>query len=156
MRINAIVFATIFFLSSSVGYAETMSFKGEVGPGTKAFNSWTGGDHMGAAKRYEEESRLLEAEARGMEMAESKILPYLEVEAMKEAGVGQIIDRRLKEADEKRQLAKWHHNTALELYGAREVTMPTQDTGQGVIQPSKGEKSYLKYDWMDLEDLEGW
>ena len=156
MRIKAIIFAAIFFVGSSVSYAETMTFKGQVEPVTKAFESWTGGDHMGAAKRYEEEARLLEAEARGMEMFESKILPYLEVEAMKEAGVGQIIDRRMKEADEKRRLAKWHHNEALELYGAREAAMPHHETVQGVTQTSSGKKSYLKFDWIQNEDLEGW
>ena len=156
MRIKSIVFAAIFFVGSSVGYAETMTFKGEVGSGTNAFESWTGGDHMGAAKRYEEAARLLEAEARGMEMVESKILPYLEVDAMKEAGVGQIIERRMKEAQEKRVLAKWHHNTALELFSAREAAMPTHEKVQGVTQTTTGKKSYLKYDWMLHEDLEGW
>ena len=156
MNIKTIVFAAIFLVGSSVTYAETMTFNGQAEPVTKAFESWTGGDHMGAAKRYEEEARLLEAEARGMEMVESKILPYLEVDAMKEAGVGQIIERRMKEADEKRRLAKWHHNEALELYGDKEAAMPIHESVQGVTQTSTGKKSYLKFDWIEYEDLEGW
>ena len=156
MRIKAIIFASIFFVGSSVGYAETMTFKGQVGPFTNAFETWTGGDHMGAAKRYEEEARLLEAEARGMEMVESKILPYLEVEAMKEAGVSNIIDRRMKEANEKRQLAKWHHNTALEIYGAREAASPSSDSVKSLTGSSSGTKSYKKFNWIENEDLEGW
>ena len=156
MRIHALIFAAIFILGSSVSYAESVTFVGNVGQDHKAFKSWTGGDHMGAAKRYEEESRLLEAEARGMEMVESKLLPYLEVEAMKEAGVGQIIERRMKEAEEKKMLAKWHHNTALEMYGAREAASPSNDSMKSLTGSSTGQKSYKKFNWIENEDLEGW
>ena len=128
-----------------------------------AMDNWTAGDHLGAASRYEEEARLLQAEARGMEHVEVKILPYLEVEAIKEVGIQSLIDRRLKEAEANREMASWHHKEALQLIQVAEsteieTTSSSQVVPTGVSHSSQSpqKKSYMKYDWIEEEAILGW
>ena len=163
MKIPAFLLAGIFLVGISVGHADTMSLKSPIGQNIPTMNQWSAGDHWGTAKRYEEEARLLRAEARGMELVETKILPFLEVGAIKEAGIPKIIDRRLKEADEMMNFAKWHEKEALRLFAAREATTPTIVPSKKAVttgMPHSGtpthDSSYLKFDWMEEEDLWGW
>ena len=163
MRILTTILASTFLMTSSVVFAEPTSFKATVESGTSALGSWTAGDHMGAAARYEEEARLLQAEARGIEQVENQILPYLEVEAIEQAGVGIRIDRRLKEAEEYMKLANWHHEEGMRLFAAKEASMPAAGPSQksvttGVSQTSNSpaKKPYLKFDWIEEETLSGW
>ena len=123
-----------------------------------AFESWTAGDHLGTAKRYEEEARLLRAEVRGMESVETKILPFLQVEAIQEAGVQKLIDRRLKEAEENMKLASWHHSEGLRVLADKEAGLaPTSHAqGDGMTDftnttSSSENSSYELYDWMEDE-----
>ncbi len=153
----------IFLVGSSVGHAETNFIKGTMITDTKEYGSWTASDHMGAVKRFEEESRLLQAEARGMENIETLILPYLQVKAVDQAGVNKLIDRRLKEADEMMKLAKWHHQEALVSLRKTEASMPGHVPSQkaittGTDQSSRhpAHKSFMRSDWMEEEDLWGW
>ena len=163
MKITTTLIVGLFLTGSSLVYADTHSLDRTVESGSTALEAWTAGDHLGAAKRYEEEARLLQAEARGMEHVEMKILPYLEVEAIKEAGVHKLIDRRLKEAEENTKLAKWHHKEAIQLLGHREAnsTAATHSqkavtTGASQVSDSHSGQSYLKYDWMEEEAILGW
>jgi hypothetical protein len=162
MKITATICISLFLFGSSVGYAETHSSTKAIDMSVATLESWTIGDHLGAAKRYEEESRLLQAEARGMETVEMKILPFLEVDAIKEAGVQNLINRRHKEADENMKLAAWHHKEAMQLLAAKEAHGPTM-TSQGsfkteVPTTNGGTKkaSYQKYDWIAEEAILGW
>lgn len=130
MKITATIFVGIFLVGSSVWYAETHSFTKTIESGATAWESWIAGDHLGAAKRYEGEARLLEAEVRGMEQVEMKVLPFLEVEAITEAGVQKLIDRRRKEAEENMKLATCHHQAANQLLGGKEGSLPVATHSQ--------------------------
>jgi len=162
MKITATICISLFLFGSSVGYAETHSSTKAIDMSVAALESWSVGDHLGAAKRYEEESRLLQAEARGMETVELKILPFLEVDAIKEAGVQNLIHRRQKEAAENMKLANWHHKEAMQLLAAKEASLlgvrSQESVATGVSQTSTvpSGRSYLKYDWMEEQDLLGW
>ncbi len=162
MKIVTTIFVSLFLVGSSVGYADTHSSKNTIEMGVTALESWTAGDHQGAAKRYEEEARLLQAEARGMEHVEMRILPFLEVEAIKEAGVQKLINRRLKEAEDNMKLANWHRNEGMQLLAEKEARIPavhTQNSAKaGVSQSSTGYtgQSYMKYDWIVEEAILGW
>lgn len=162
MKVTATIFASIFLFGSSVGYAETDSSTKTIEMGVSSLATWSAGDHLGAARRYEEEARLLQAEARGMEHVEIKILPFLEVEAIKEVGVQNLIDRRLKEAEESMRLANWHHQEAMLLLGAMEFRVPVMASQNGstsgqsqTSKPSTG-RSYKKYDWIEEQEIMGW
>lgn len=163
MKITTIVLAGIFLVGASTVQAENLTLAGAFEPGSAGLQTWTAGDHWGAAKRYEEEARMLRAEARGMEYVETKILPFLEVQAIQEAGIPKAIDRRLKEAAEIMSFSKWHEKEAMRLFAAREASTPTVvpskkavPTGMGHSGKSVHDSSYLKYDWMEEEDLWGW
>ena len=156
MKITPLVLAAFFVLGSSAVYADTMKSMGSVQSTSTTFANWTAGDHMGAAKRYEEESRLLQAEARGMETAEARILPYLEVEAVQMSGITKLIDRRIKESEEKMTLASWHHQEAMRLIAIREASEGTKKPVQGVGTSVGKKDPYIKYDWLQDEDLAGW
>ena len=163
MKILSTLLVSLFLMSSSLVYAETNSFQHFPKPGATTLENWTAGDHLGAAQRYEEESRLLQAEARGMEHVEMKILPYLEVEALKEAGIQNLIDRRLKEADENMKMANWHHKEALQLIEVAEAKQLKETsshmvvpTGMSQVSQPYGQKSYMKYDWIEEEAILGW
>lgn len=163
MKIAATIFVGIFLVGSSVGYAETHSFPKPIESGATALEFWTAGDHLGAAKRYEEEARLLVAEARGMESVETKILPFLEVEAIKEAGVQKLIDRRLKGAEENMKLASWHRNEGMQLLAEKEASLPAATHSQKAVTTDVSEtsdaytgQSYMKFDWMEEEAIMGW
>ncbi len=158
MKVAVTTFISLCLLGSSVGFAETQPFNAMMKTNTVALESWTAGDHLGAAKRYEEEARLLQAEARGMESVETKILPFLQVEAIKEAGVRKLIDRRLKEAEENMKLANWHHNEGLRVLTVKEssitsVEHPKSGGRTGVTDSTNSSESstYELYDWMDDE-----
>lgn len=153
----------MFLVGSSVGHAETNFIKGTMITDTNVYGSWTASDHMGAAKRFEEESRLLQAEARGMENIETLILPYLQVKAVDQAGVNTLIDRRHKEADEMMKLAKWHHQEALHALNKTKASMPvagpspkTITTGSDQTARHPAHESYIRSNWMEAEDLWGW
>ena len=151
---TATFFLTVLFMfGSSMGYADTMN---TIQSPSSAFADWTAGDHMGAAKRYEEEARLLQAEARGMEAAENRILPYLEVEAVEMSGLPKIIDRRMKESEEKMKLASWHHQEAMRLIALREASEGPKTSVKGVGTSVKSKDTYMKYEWLQDEDVLGW
>ena len=164
MKITTTLCIGIFLIGNSMSHAgETHSFTSMMESGAHTLKSWTAGDHLGASKRYEEDARLLQAEARGMEHVEMKILPFLEVDAIKEAGVQQLIDRRLKEADENMKLANWHHKEAMQLLAGKEASLPAAThsqkamaTGVSQISNSSSGQSYLKYDWIEEEAILGW
>ncbi len=158
MKVIATTFISLCLLGSSVGFAETQPFNALMHSNAMAMESWTAGDHLGTAKRYEEEARLLQAEVRGMENVERKILPFLAVEAIKEAGVQTIIDRRLKEADENLKLAGWHHNKGMQMLAAKEAGLNSTNRIQtggrtDVSHPTSSSEnsSYQLYDWMEDE-----
>ena len=162
MKVTAIIFIGLFLIGSSVGYAETHSSTKTIPMGVPPLEFWSAGDHLGAAKRYEEEARLLRSEARGMEYVEMRILPFLEVEAIKEAGVQKLIDRRLKEAEENMKLASWHRNEGIQLLAEKEASMPAvhsqkpAKTGVSQTPAVYTGQSYMKYDWITEEALLGW
>ena len=156
MKIITIILTGIFLIGSTAVYADSTRSGDVVQSSSSVFETWTAGDHMGAAKRYEEEARLLQAEARGMESAEARILPYLEVEAVQQSGIPTLVDRRIKESEEKMKLASWHHQEALRLIADREasdaVTQPIQDVGTS----ESTKDPYVKYDWLQDEHILGW
>ncbi len=163
MKIASTILIAVFLGSGSIAQADTLSLPGTFDSKATAAETWTAGDHMGAAKHYEEEARLLRAEARGMEHIEMKILPFLEVEAIKEAGVQKVIDRRLKEAEENEKLAKWHQKEAINMLQMVETNMPavmdshkTVTTGVSQTSHSGSNQSYMKYDWIEEEAILGW
>lgn len=163
MKRISLLIVCLFLLGSSVGHAQTNFLSGTIVLESTEFASWTASDHMGAAKRFEEESRILRAEARGMENIETLILPYLQVKAVDQAGVNKLIDRRLKEADERMKLAKWHHQEALISINRVEAKMqgpvPSQKpitTGTDQSSQHTPHQSFMKSDWMEEEDLWGW
>ena len=156
MKITTIFFTAIFFMGSSIVYADTMRTVDSVQSPSTAFSSWTAGDHMGAAKRYEEEARMLQAEARGMEAAENRILPYLEVEAVEMSGLPKIKERRIKESEEKMKLASWHHQEAMRLIAMREAAESSKTSVQGVGTSVNKKDPYVKYEWIQDEDVFGW
>ena len=163
MKILTTFLVGCFLMGSSVVYAETHFYQHVPQSGVVSLASWTVGDHLGAAKRYEEDARLLRAEARGMEHVEMKILPYLEVEAIKEAGVQNLIDRRLKEAEENMKMASWHQKEAMQLISVAEAnqtgTTPSHQTVPTEVShtsSSSAQKSYMKYDWIEEEAILGW
>ncbi len=158
MKIAMTTLFSLCLLGSSVGFAETQSFQSRFESTESALASWTAGDHFGAAKRYEEEARLLQAEARGMESVEKKILPFLQVEAIKEAGVQKLIDRRLKEAEENMKLSSWHHSEGMQVLAAKEANLtpanhPTTGGMTDVTHTTSSpvDQSYELYDWMEDE-----
>ena len=163
MKILATILISAFLATSSVAFAERTPFTATVEPDSFAVGSWTAGDHMGAAARYEEQARVLQAEARGMEQIENQILPYLEVKAIEQAGVGKLIDRRLKESEEYMKLANWHHEEAMRMFAAKEANIPAEmpsqksvTTGVSQTSHSPAKQSYMKYDWIEEEALWGW
>lgn len=161
MKIFTTTLISLCLLGSPVSFAERNSFKTIMESSPTALESWTAGDHLGAAKRYEEEARLLQAEARGMETVETKILPFLQVEAINEAGVQKLIDRRLKEAEENMKLASWHHKEGLQLLAKKEASLsgasPSHKAVTTGVSHSKSSpvkpSSYELYDWM-ADELE--
>lgn len=163
MKITTTIIVSLFLIGSSIAYADTHSFTNSLETDGTSLEAWTAGDHLGAAHRYEEEARLLEAEARGMEHVEMKILPYLEVEAIKEAGVQKLIDRRLKEVEENKKLASWHHEKALQMLAVKEASLPATTHSQKAVTTGASErsntpedKSYMKYDWIEEQAILGW
>ncbi len=165
MKIATTLCIGIFLMTGPLAYADqNPSISRMMGPGSETVKSWTAGDHLGAAKRYEEDARLLQAEARGMEHVEMKILPFLEVEAIKEAGVQKLIDRRLKEAEENMQLANWHHKEAFQMLAKKEASMPMATHPLKAINTGGREEnshavdgqSHLKYGWIEEEAILGW
>lgn len=158
MKIAATTLISLCLLGSSIGFAETQPFNAMMKTNAIALESWTAGDHLGTAKRYEEEARLLQAEVRGMESVETKILPFLQVEVIKEAGVQTLIERRLKEAEENMKLASWHHNEGMQLLATKEAgltpaPLPQGSGSTGVTHSpdSSEDRSYELYDWMEDE-----
>ena len=149
MKLTTLLLSALFLISSSAVFAQTMGTSGPLGADSSMFDGWTAGDHMGAAKRYEEDARLLQAEARGMEAAEGKILPYLEVEAIQAAGLNRLIDRRVKESEEMNKLAMWHRKEAMRLIGEKEAA-------QGTDISATPKNPYIKFEWLDEEHLHGW
>ncbi len=133
MKITATIFVGIFLVGSSVWYAETHSFTKTIESGATALESWIAGDHLGAAKRYEGEARLLEAEVRGMEQVEMKVLPFLEVEAITEAGVQKLIDRRRKEGEKNMKLATCHHQAAMQSLAEKEANLLATHSQKAVM-----------------------
>ena len=156
MRIFTIIFTSLFLLSGAALHADSMRSSDVVYSPSSAFDTWTAGDHMGAAKRYEEEARLLQAEARGMESAEARILPYLEVQAVQQSGISKLVDRRIKESEEKMKLASWHHQEALRLIAMREASESAQPPIKDVGQSGTKKDPYVKYDWLQDEHILGW
>ena len=93
-----------------------------------------------------------------MESVETKILPFLQVEAIKEAGVQKLIDRRLKEAEENMKLASLHHNEGMRALADKEAGLaPANHPQSGEMTDvthttgSSGNTSYQLYDWMEDE-----
>ena len=162
MKILTTTLISLCLLGSSVSFAGMDPSKTMMEFSPIPLESWTAGDHFGAARHYKEEARLLQSEARGMETVETKILPFLQVEAIKEAGVQKLIGRRLKEAEENMKLANWHRSEGMQLLAEKEARMPAVDshkpakTGARQTSSTPVQQSYMKYDWIAEEAILGW
>lgn len=116
---------------------------------------WTPGDHLDAAKRYEEEARLLVLEVRCMKLIENPLRPNREIETMKRADIFELIPRNEQEAQEKNALASIHQKVGLTLMVEKEKALAALDHPDATEGSAPQPNPYLNFQWIKDQAILG-